>query len=381
MALKNYFYDTRSGTVYTAQELKNLDKSDLKFIEMVPSDGNIINGKYVKFNSERKRTFSEDVDMAIDMVNRHHEEKRKAYGIPLQAEGNYSDMSLYVYNIVAEVEKGIDDFMRYRDSSKYFNTSADDVRSETIKQIKEKLVNDDQYTYLSEKDVERAFEKGKHSGPVRAEYKKEQRKRTAVAIMVAILLLVSINLGFILKDKISDAIDVNQSNIAIAQLSYDENDTKYYTDAYNDPKKYVDIVGQNTRRTKNLQNYYFKNREIAEDILKLPYYAIDMGIYNVYLSMGADRYNPGHPNLDEVIDFLGQLTQGDEVLKKKFGGCYTFDDYLIKNGFYSTNEQGEKTADVQKWIEYQRQSLINYKDKLQSDAADHVENLFLGVGK
>ena len=66
MALKNYFYDTRSGTVYTAQELKNLDKSDLKFIEMVPSDGNIINGKYVKFNSERKRTFSEEENPIYD---------------------------------------------------------------------------------------------------------------------------------------------------------------------------------------------------------------------------------------------------------------------------------------------------------------------------
>ncbi len=381
MALRNYFYDTRTGQVYTAEELKNLDNGALKFIELVPSNGTVINGKYIKFNSERKDAFNDDIDAAIEMVNRHSERRKMEQGMPLQAEGNYSDLSLYSVNVVHEVENCVTDFMIHRDSSKYFNLSQDDVRSEIIKQVKEQLVNDDKYTYLSDKDIERAFEKGKNSAPVRAKYTREKRKKIAIAILITLLIVVSIKLTLFFKNSVSEAIDVNKSNIALSQLSYDSNDTKMYTEAYNNSKKYVDIVAQNTHRTKDYQNYYFDNYEIAKDILKLPYYAIDMGIYNVYLDMGPDRSNPGHPNLDEVIDYLGSLTQDDEILKKKFGRCYTFDDYLIKNGFYTIDKDNKKVADVNKWIDYQRESLVNYKDKLQSDAQDHIEDLFLGVGK
>lgn len=365
MAKENYYYDTRNNKVYTSEELINLDNSTKRFIKMVPSDGVILNGQYVRLNSIEKK-YQEETDKIIDIVNKHHDEvytnKTK------QEPGNFEDADLYVYNAVFDLTQELEMNDNY---------SIDELRVKAIQEIKKDIRND-KYEYLSTDDIQKAFEKSKNGKPVRAEYKKEKIKKMIISAAVTTLAIATIIGTVKLKNEISDAISVDKATISISQLSYDENDTKYVQSAYKDSDKYVNIVGQNTARTIDKQNFFYRNDEIALDLLKLPAYSIDMGIYTVYRSMGNNRDNPGHHNLDEVISSLRRYTEDNPTLHEKFANCYSFNDYLIRNGFYKVNENNQKTADTMKWILYQRNAMVNYQAKLESDAKGHIEDLFIG---
>ncbi len=366
MATVNYFYDTRDYKVYTSEELLTVDTATKRFIKRVPSDGIIQNGKYIRLNSS-ERDYQRETDEIINMVNNHHDAVISKTPHK-QAEGNYLDADLYVYNAVFDLTKELEDNPNFH---------IDDLRARAIKEIRKDLPSDN-YDFLSTEDIERAFEKSKNGRPVREQYKKETIKKMIISAALTILIIASYFGISKLVTEVKDAGIVNKAATSISQLSYDENDAKYYVEAFKDSRKEVDIVAQNTKRTDNKQNFYFENADIARDILKLPAYAIDMGIYTVYREMGPNRDNPGHHNLDEVISALRRYTEDDPALHEKFANCSTFNEYLIHNGFYTVNEQNKKVADTDKWINYQREAMVNFQPKLENDAKGHVRDLFVG---
>ena len=375
MAKGNAYYDTRNNKVYYADELSTLDTSSKTFIKMVPSGGIIKDGYYYKLNSE-DRNYQKETDKVINIVNEHSKkikeinERFEQIQEKKAMQYDVNERIRFSQRIAISVENSIQE--------DYFDQKArDEARNAVIKQIRQDFVNED-FDYLTSEDIENAFENGKNSAPVKKAYRREKHLKQAITVAITLFICLSIKFGVELKDRITINRDVNNANIAISQLSYDENDKGYVSDAYRKSSNAVNIVSQNTRRSTGSQYFYYDNSAIAKDLLKLPAYAIDMGIYQVYVKMDTNRDNPGHHNLDDVIYYLKVYSQGNEAYEGKFSNCNTFNDYLIRNGFYTVDESNKKVANEASWVDYQRKTMSILNDKLKNDAKVHIEELQIG---
>ena len=368
MAKGNMYYDTRNGLVYDAESIELLDRETRSHLKMVPSDGIVIDNHYIQLNSESKDYVfhkvnyeDEPIEDDIKIVNNHHEQQMKIiFEERENARANQHDVNEQIrfgQSTAIDVDYAINE--NFTDRS-----AQDAARNEVIRYIRKGFHNEN-FDYLTAVDLNNAYENGKNSGTVRADYNRKKVKTALLSIVITAMVIAgSIGVKDIV-DRLNNSAVMHESNTAISQLSYDERDTKLVNAAYKESKSFMGIVAQNTHRTSDNQNFYFDNIAIARDILKIKAEYRDMALYQVYADMGINRDNPGHHNLDEVIQVV-------------YPECKGFNDYLVNKGFYVFDENNEKVPNKDAWIEYQKKDLITYNNILQEEARSHIEDLYLG---
>ena len=132
------------------------------------------------------------------------------------------------------------------------------------------------------------------------------------------------------------------------------------------------IIDRNTEYNQNHSVYWYNHHGIAQDLLELPDYLFEPGLYCVYEEMGANRQNAEHDNLGSVISMLSNYAEAEQnpTAFAKCNGCSNFEEYLIKNGF--VNSEGE--PDYSAWEDYGKQLLITYNNEAFIDREEARSN-------
>lgn len=120
------------------------------------------------------------------------------------------------------------------------------------------------------------------------------------------------------------------------------------------------IVSRNTYRTENNDGFWYKNEDIASDILSLPDETFEAILYITYKDMG-----PYTNNMDDVIYYLNSYTASNPgnnpIAYGRVNGCNSLGDYLVKNGF--VDEKGEPS--MEKFEEYGKAQIDAHQEYLE----------------
>ena len=152
--------------------------------------------------------------------------------------------------------------------------------------------------------------------------------KTVAALCLASIIAITSYLGI---DRavtnITDDIKLSQTSAAMSTL---------ITGNSNAP----DIVSMNTHRTKDYQNFWYDNYDIAKDICEyIPDQAFDAALYTTYIKMWPYATGNYVNNFDRVINACNQIAtlEDNPIAYARCHDCLGFEDFAKKNGYVDEN--------------------------------------------